>query len=139
MKTGMGFFLFLAAFCFLTSSCSRGSGKELPSEIMGRWTTDSPRYKDASMEIEKDFIVFRNGDYTIRHRITAFEVEEKGDGPVNRIFYEEPEGGESSLSFFIRHMEDGGGRKVFIVYKNQALVWEKADSRVLDAPTGSPR
>jgi hypothetical protein len=77
-----------------------------PTEILGFWATDAPRYRGRYFEIRDDAIVFGTGEFSAAHRHSLVGVETKSrpDGWSDcQIRYREPDGavGEVDLSYRI--------------------------------------
>ena len=75
--------VFAAAF-----GCSR---EAVPSELIGRWTTDDPRYADRALEIGTERIAF-GVDPAIRiaYRAQGIEREADAQGILYRLYYDAP-------------------------------------------------
>jgi len=58
MKT-VGFFLTFAILVSLFG-CLSGNSKGVPNELIGVWKTDSSPYKQCSIELTRDYILFTN-------------------------------------------------------------------------------
>ena len=116
--------LFLAVFvcAVFCGDCSR---EEIPSKILGVWTTEVPPYTDATMVIADTYITFKNGDSVSEHRIAAFEKTKDQNGVVYTIFYES-EGGKASLAFFLMQIGEFEEGEYSLIFKNQKnLLWTK--------------
>jgi hypothetical protein len=102
-------------------------GEPVPPEYIGTWTSSSPGYQRASMEITSETITFRDGKgYAGVNRIIDFEKKEDKDGAVYKIVYEGNEGGPSVLSFCLTQVRIEKNLQTVIVYKNQKnLTWTK--------------
>ncbi|MEZ4334366.1 MAG: hypothetical protein R3F35_21650 [Myxococcota bacterium] len=53
----------------------------VPSELIGRWVTDAPRYAGRTFELRADAIVFGTGPYSTEfHALVAIEPLEPSEG-----------------------------------------------------------
>ena len=62
----------------------------VPTELIGRWASDDPRYADRSLEIGNETIAFGAGDgMRTTYRMQGVEREvDGGTGTVYRLFYD---------------------------------------------------
>jgi hypothetical protein len=53
---------FFLTFAILVSllGCLSGNSESVPNELIGVWKTDSPQYKQCSIELTRDYILFIN-------------------------------------------------------------------------------
>ena len=68
-------------------ACAR---EGVPTELVGRWTSDDPRYADRSLEISADTIAFGSGDgMRTAYRMQGVERElDAGTGTLYRLYYD---------------------------------------------------
>jgi hypothetical protein len=68
-----------------------GCGREgVPTELIGRWTSDDPRYADRALEIGAETISFGAGDgMRTAYRMQGVEREvDAGTGTLYRLYYD---------------------------------------------------
>jgi len=99
LRVGFGASALLAA--LLLVACAPEPSKP-PSEIVGTWVTDAPRYEGRHFEVRDDAIVFGTGRFSasLRHSLVSVETEpEPGpDGWIPCVLhYREPDGAVSDL------------------------------------------
>jgi hypothetical protein len=70
-------------------ACAR---EGVPIELIGRWTTDDPRYADRSLDISAEKIAFGVGSGTrMTYRVQGIEREsDPATGTLFRLFYDAP-------------------------------------------------
>jgi len=81
-----------------------GCGHEpVPAELIGRWTTDDPRYADRSLEIGAETIAFGvAGGLRMAYRAQGSERgSAAADGALYQLFYDSPGEPERALSLRI--------------------------------------
>jgi hypothetical protein len=104
--------------------CQPGGPDGLPSELIGVWKTSAPKYKDCSIELTRDYIIFTNSR-SASHVDTNFvlgmkRVPERGHF-LCTILYENIHEQKYKFSFYYYPTKDG-----VIRLKNQAeLEWRK--------------
>jgi hypothetical protein len=77
-----------------------GCGREaVPAELIGRWTSDDPRYADRSLAIGTEQITFGADDgLAITYRMQGIERETNAEaGTLYRLFYDAPSEPEREL------------------------------------------
>jgi hypothetical protein len=98
-KTG---FLALAISIFLLG-CQPGEDETLPPELMGVWTSAAPRFKDDTLELSKEHIVFTSGafqNFISVNFIVKVEKRPERNHIFYTIHYENVEGQSYKLSFY---------------------------------------
>ena len=104
--------------------CQSSEPAGLPSELIGVWKTSAPKYKDCSIELTKDYIIFTNS-HSAAHVDTNFVLNMK-QVPERRhflytILYENIHEQKYKFSFYYYPTKDG-----VIRLKNQTDVeWRK--------------
>ena len=85
MARGRG--LLVACLVATVLGCAR---EAVPVELIGRWTSDDPRYADRSLEIGAETIAFGAGDgMRTTYRMQGIEREvDAGTGVLYRLFYD---------------------------------------------------
>lgn len=80
-------------------ACAR---EGMPTELIGRWTTDDPRYADRSLEIGAEQLAFGVGPATrMTYRVRGIEREQDPEtGTLYRLYYDAP--GEPQRAFQVR-------------------------------------
>lgn len=127
-------FLSLAVL-ILFFGCQSGRPARLPSELIGVWETSAPEYKDCSIELTKDYIIFTNSR-SATHVETNFvlnmkRVPERGHF-LWTILYKNIHEQKYKFSFYFYPKKDG-----VIRLKNQTDVeWRKVKS--IPGLEGSP-
>jgi hypothetical protein len=90
MAKGRGLRVALALVAAL--GCAR---EAVPTELIGRWTSDDPRYADRSLEIGTEQLAFGVGSgMRMTYRVQGVERESDPTGTLYRVFYDgagEPE------------------------------------------------
>jgi len=98
-KTG---FLALAISIFL-SGCQPKEDETLPPELMGVWTSAAPRFKNDTLELSKECIVFTSGefqDYIDVNFIVKVEKRSERNHVFYTIHHENVEGQRFKFSFY---------------------------------------
>jgi hypothetical protein len=118
-----GIFFTLAIFVSLVG-CLSGGSEGIPTELIGVWRTSAPKYKNCSIELTKDYIVFTNS-HVSAHVDTNFVLRMKRAAERGRflctILYENIRGQRYKFSFYYDAGEGGAIR-----LKNQIGVeWRK--------------
>jgi hypothetical protein len=78
-----------------------GCGHEpIPTELIGRWTSDDPRYADRSLEIGAETIAFGlGGGLRMAYRARGSERgSDASDGALYQLYYDSPGEPERALS-----------------------------------------
>lgn len=77
-------------------ACAR---EDVPTELIGRWTTDDSRYADRPLEIEAERISFGIGPGTrMTYRVQGIEREvDAATGTLYRVYYDAPGEPERAL------------------------------------------
>jgi hypothetical protein len=81
-----------------------GCGHEpIPTELIGLWTSDDPRYEDRSLAIGIETISFGlGGGLRVAYRAQGSEREsDAADGELYRLYYDSPGEPERALSLRI--------------------------------------
>ena len=118
-----GIFLTLVTFVSLLG-CLSGGTEDIPTELIGVWKTSAPKYKDCSIELTRNYIVFTNS-HVAAHVDTNFVLGIKRAPERGRfsctILYENIHGQKYKFSFYYKPAEGG-----LIRLKNQIDVeWRK--------------
>jgi hypothetical protein len=77
-------------------ACAR---EGVPVELIGRWTTDDPRYADRALEIDAERIAFGTGPgLRLTYRVQGIEREaDATNGTLIRLYYDAPGEPERAL------------------------------------------
>ena len=77
-------------------ACAR---EAVPTELIGRWTSDDPRYAERALEIGAEQIAFGVGPGTrMTYRVQGIEREaDAADGTLYRVYYDAPGEPERAL------------------------------------------
>jgi hypothetical protein len=80
----------------LALACAR---EGVPADLIGRWTTDDPRYADRSLEIGAEKITFGLGPATrMTYRVDGIERDvDSATGTLYRVYYDAPGEPERTL------------------------------------------
>ena len=104
-----GIFLILALFVSLLG-CLYGGSEGLPTELIGVWKTSAPKYKNCSIELTRDYIVFINS-HVAAHVDTNFVLKMKRTPERGRfsctILYENIHGQRYNFSFYYESAKGG--------------------------------
>ncbi|MBN1104103.1 MAG: hypothetical protein JXL84_11870 [Deltaproteobacteria bacterium] len=93
------FLLFLTIMGMMTCQCSRE--KSVPVELIGVWITSDPRYEGCSIEITPMKLIYRNPRTEPGiNRIRGIEKTPEGARILYRIYYEDQEGDERTVSLY---------------------------------------
>ena len=94
MARGRGLPVVLAFVAAL--ACAR---EAVPTELIGRWTSDEPRYAERSLEIDAKQIAFGVGHGTrMTYRVQGVEREvDATTGTLYRVYYDAPDEPERTL------------------------------------------
>jgi hypothetical protein len=92
MAKGRGLRVAVALALVAALGCVR---EAVPTELIGRWTSDDPRYADRALEIGAEQLAFGVGPgMRMTYRLQGVEREADPTGTLYRIFYDgngEPE------------------------------------------------
>jgi len=94
MARGRGLPVVLAFVAAL--ACAR---EPVPTELIGRWTTDDPRYAERSLEISAERLAFGvDAGIRMTYRVHGIEREvDVADGTLYRVYYDAPGEPERAL------------------------------------------
>ncbi len=95
-------FLVLAVPIFVWG-CQLNEDETLPPELVGVWTSAAPRFKDDTLELSKEHIVFTSGafqDFISVNFIQKVEKRPERNHVFYTIHYENIEGQEYKFSFY---------------------------------------
>jgi hypothetical protein len=100
--------------------CAR---EPVPTELIGRWTSDDPRYADRVLEIGAEQIAFGVGSgMRMAYRTKGMERElDPATGTLYRLYYDAP--GEPERALLVRLATPGRLR-----IDNHSEVWTRAAS-----------
>ncbi|GMR12052.1 MAG: hypothetical protein BMS9Abin29_0239 [Gemmatimonadota bacterium] len=122
-RWNIGARILLPPLLLLTAGCEPPALEEVPTELLGRWTTTDARYADRAFEITPETFYLGQGDdrfvsYTIlRIRI----IPRRDKSPVHSVEYRDESGDETAFQFLVSD-EQGGT----IRFPNQReLVWRR--------------
>jgi hypothetical protein len=103
--------------------------KDIPENIIGKWTTSAPRYEDRFIEITKDTVVYGlGGDKKDVYFISNLETNPEGNKLLYTISFKNTEGLAFTRSFYY-HPENGGA----IQFKHQEhITWRKTKDTVVE-------
>ena len=81
-----------AACALLALSICLGCAREaIPSELIGVWTSDDPRYADKSLGIAAEQIAFGvDAGIRVNYRVQGIEREGEGEDTTFHVFYDTP-------------------------------------------------
>jgi hypothetical protein len=100
-------------------ACAR---EGVPTELLGRWTTDDPRYADRSLEITLERLAFGVGPATrLTYRVQGIE-EDAATGTLYRLYYDAP--GEPERTLQVRLPTPGRLR-----IENHDELWTRESSQ----------
>ena len=115
-------FLVLAISIFLLG-CQPKEDETLPPELMGVWTSAAPRFKNDTLELSKECIVFTSGkfqDFITVDFIVKVEKRPERNHVLYTIHHENAEGQKYKFSFYYYP------KKGIIRLKNQLdMEWRK--------------
>jgi hypothetical protein len=102
-------------------ACAR---ERVPTELIGRWTTDDPRYADRSLEISAERLAFGVGPATrLTYRVRGIERDEDPTtGTLYRVYYDAP--GEPERALQVRLPTPGRLR-----IENHGELWTRASAQ----------
>jgi len=95
-------FLVLAVPIFVWG-CQPKEDETLPPELVGVWTSAAPRFKDDTLELSKEHIVFTSGEFQNFISVNFIQKVEKRperNHVYYTIHYENIEGQEYKFSFY---------------------------------------
>jgi hypothetical protein len=118
MAKGRGLRIALALAAAL--GCAR---EAVPTELIGRWTSDDPRYAERALEIGVEHVAFGVGPGTrMSYRLRGIEREtDAATGTLYRVFYDAP--GEPERALQLRLPTPGRLR-----IENHNELWTRADA-----------
>jgi len=96
--------------------------RDIPINLIGKWTTSAPGYQDRFLEITKETLTYGlGGDKEDAYLISSIEENPEGNNTVYTISYKNRDGLEFTRSFYY-HPESGGA----IQFKHQEHIeWRK--------------
>ena len=96
--------------------------RDIPLNLIGKWTTSAPGYQDRFLEITKETLTYGlGGDKTDAYLISGIEESPEGNIILYTIGYKNTDGLEFTRSFYY-HPENGGA----IQFKHQEHIeWRK--------------
>ena len=96
--------------------------KDVPKNLIGKWTTSAPGYQDRFLEITKETLTYGlGGDKEDAYLISSVKESPEGNNILYTISYKNTEGLEFTRSFYY-HPENGGA----IQFKHQEHIeWRK--------------
>jgi hypothetical protein len=99
-------------------ACAR---EAVPTDLIGRWTSDDPRYLDRSLEITTEQVSFGvSGATRMAYRVQGIEREvDPATGTLYRIYYDAP--GEPERALQLRLPTPGRLR-----IENHSELWTRA-------------
>lgn len=93
--------LFLASCLAALAACSSRKTEPLPGDLIGVWTTDTPRYRDRYLELREDAIVFGTGGGKFEtYRIVDVYSVRKGPERLYEVGYVVSERDRATISFY---------------------------------------
>lgn len=97
--------------------------RDIPLNLIGKWTTSAPRYQDRFFEIAKETLTYGlGGDKLDVYPISSIEESLEGNNRLYTINYKNTDGLKFTQSFYY-HPGNGGS----IQLKNQEHIeWRKA-------------
>ncbi|MGH7289270.1 MAG: hypothetical protein ACREI8_14760 [Myxococcota bacterium] len=89
----------LSAALALVAALACAKGDAVPAALIGRWTTDDPRYADRSLEIDLEQIRFGVGPgLQLGYRVRGVESQtDPSAGTLYQLFYDAPGEPERTL------------------------------------------
>ncbi len=99
-----------------------GKNKDIPEDLIGKWTTSEPRYQDRFFEITKETLTYGlGGDRKDIYFISSMKKSLQGNDILYTINFKNTDGLKFTRSFYY-HPEDGGA----IQFKHQEHIeWRK--------------
>ena len=96
--------------------------RDIPLNLIGKWTTSVPGYQDRFLEITKETVSYGlGGDKEDAYLITSIKESPEGNNMLYTISYKNTDGLEFTRSFYY-HPENGGA----IQFKHQEHIeWRK--------------
>jgi hypothetical protein len=81
-----------AAFALLALCVGFGCAREVvPTDLVGVWTSDDPRYADRSLAITPEQIAFGvDAGIRVNYRVQGIEREGEGEDTTFLVFYDAP-------------------------------------------------
>lgn len=119
----------LLVLLILTGGCEPPALEEVPTDLIGRWTTTDARYADRASEITPDIFYLGQGDgLFVSYEILRIRlILRKDQAPVHSVEYRDEAGEETSFDFLVSDEEGGTIRFT----NQQGMVWRRSpDTRV---------
>lgn len=107
----------------LTAGCEEPALEEVPTDLIGRWTTTDSRYADRAFEITPErFYLGQGDDLFVAYPILRIRIiRRKNQAPVHSVEYRDESGDESLFQFYVSDEEGGTIR-----FTNQReMVWRR--------------
>ncbi len=107
----------------LTAGCDEPALEEVPTELIGRWTTTDARYAGRAFEITPEvFFLGQGDDLFVSYSILRIRIiVSKDRDPVHSVEYRDEAGDETSFNFYVSDEEGGTIR-----FTNQReMVWRR--------------
>lgn len=107
-----------------TVGCEPPAFDEVPTDLIGRWTTMDARYADRAFEITPETFYLGQGDgLFVTYEILQIRlIPRKDQPPVHSVEYRDEAGDETSFDFLVS-IEDGGTIR-FV--NRQEMVWRRS-------------
>jgi hypothetical protein len=123
-STKLGVIFLVSAISIFLLGCQPKGDESLPAELAGVWTSSSPRFKDDTLELSKEFIVFTSGkfqDFINVNFILKVEKKPERNHILYVIHYENIHDQKYKFSFYYYPAKGG-----VIRLKNQVdTEWKK--------------
>jgi hypothetical protein len=124
LATILGLVLVLAALRTLIPMWSRGA-RTMPDELVGVWTTTAPAYRDRTLEIKPDALVFHVGAQAFRlHPVRRVVKEERGGSAEYTIYTVEYEDGSEVATLAFQYV---AAPRPAIWLQNRTVAWRREE------------
>ena len=99
-----------ATLCFMfliLLACQLRNDTSTSEILWDVWKTSAPQYETSSMEIKKDWIIFKKGlDYFNANKITQIKEFSEGERALYEIHYKDGDSGEYIFPLYYFQIED---------------------------------
>jgi hypothetical protein len=131
----IGAFLTTFLLLFTATGCNRNATNLLPSQLVGFWTTDEPRYQGRFLELYRAYVIIGTGpgDVPKVQAVDSVEASQDGDHMVYKIASTDMSGVQYRMTLLYRPAGDGE-----ILFRHEEnILWKRHRESVDPKPAES--